>query len=285
MDEKGLKPIGSTITRVNSVDDLVDESYTLVSGTNFNVRVPPDYPRNKLKGPSEESLLTVLGFDIFRTPRKLIDIMSKVAIPDHLPDLRRLPEDKGLYIPKVLCVNFMLPAYAPESPLWGSPKADGDSYHVVIYYAITQSVYEDIIKETTNAHKLLKRWLQVHPTDPKDYELRGRLKAIPFLLNPQDANLGLLSSMVNMYNSKPFLTGPKFHSFIKTENYMEVDVDIHRYQYLARSTFHGLVSEIENMELWFGVVVEGKQDDELPECMLGAVHISHLRISSAVPFE
>ena len=49
-----------------------------------------------------------------------------------------------------------------------------------------------------------------------DYELRGRLKAIPVLQNPDDVNLGMaLGRLVRSYNAKPFLTGPKYHSFVR----------------------------------------------------------------------
>ena len=62
-------------------------------------------------------------------------------------------------------------------------------------------------------------------------------------------------------------------------------MDIHRYVYPARSTFFGLVSEIEKMQLDFGLVIEGKSDDELPEQMLAGIRLAHLKMTTAKDLE
>jgi hypothetical protein len=55
--------------------------------------------------------------------------------------------------------------------------------------------------------------------------------------------------------------------------------------YPARSTFFGLVSEIEKMQLDFGLVIEGKSDDELPEQMLAGIRLAHLKMTTAKDLE
>jgi len=100
-------------------------------------------------------------------------------------------------------------------------------------------------------------------------------KAIPMLVNPAEVNLGFaLGQIVNNYNAKPFLTGPKYHTFSKGDNWLEVDVDLHLYQMLARKTFWGLSDEIRDMVIDFGMVVESRSDEEMPEQILGAMRIS-----------
>lgn len=51
--------------------------------------------------------------------------------------------------------------------------------------------------------------------------------------------------------------------------------------YLARSTFHSLRTEVPKLRLNFALVVEGRDDDELPEQILGAVQISKINIENA----
>lgn len=276
-------PACTTVHRVPTIDDLAPETWTAISGTQFSVRQGPDYAKNKLKGLSEESIISVYGVDVFKTKKKATNILEKVIMPS-LPPLKTSPED-GFYCPRMIVLNIMLPNYAPSNPLWGTAKEDGESFSFVVYYEITQEAYDGMKKELSPAHKLLKKWLQAHPTSKEHYEMRGRLKAIPILLNPNDISLGLLRPVVNTYNSKPFLTGPKYHTFIKTDKYIEVDVDIHRYVYPARSTFFGLVSEIEKMQLDFGLVIEGKSDDELPEQMLAGIRLAHLKMTTAKDLE
>jgi len=263
-------PIGSTLKRVKSPDDLEAMTYCLIDAGSFQVR-SKDYIETKLKVTSVPSILDVYALDAFRSSSKATHIMQKLAFPKDLPEINRDPNDGGFYLPRLIVLNIMLPLYEPNNPIWGAVKEDGDSLHFVMYLAMNQQAYDDIRAESSEAHGLLKQWLQADPKSKADYELRGRLKAIPEILNADDLNLGMLRALVSNYNAKPFLTGPKYHSYVKTDNYLEIDVDIHRYIYAARSTFHGLLSEIPKMMLNFGVVVEGRASEELPEQMLAGV--------------
>lgn len=119
----------------------------------------------------------------------------------------------------------------------------------------------------------------------EDYALRGRLKAIPVLRNPDDVNLGMaLKQMVRTYDAKPFLTGPKYHSFVKTDLYLECDVDIHNYVYPARKTFHSLLPEVPSMIIDFALLVEA-QGEEMPERVLAAIRLSRIHPERAITIE
>jgi len=224
--------IGSTLSKVESESLLVLGSYCVIGGDDFKVRCK-DFLTKKQKTESEAAMLTVYAADLFRGSKKLTNIMNYVQFPTDLPEIKRDPKDTS-YCPQLLVLNVMLPLYQPQ--MIGS-KDNGESLHFVLYLIITQEAYDSIVAGKTSPTKLLKTFLQVDATAQKDYEMRGRLKAIPELLNTKDINLGLLKSLVQNYNGKPFLTGPKYHSFIKNERYLEVDVDIHKYVYLAKKHF------------------------------------------------
>lgn len=117
--KKALRKIGSTIERVENAELLEDETYCTTAGPNFNVRSGPNYKSNKLKAPSDESLLEVYALDLFSTKRKIFNIMEHME-PADIPDFQGASDD--FYCPKLVVVNIMLPAYAPPNPIWGSAK-------------------------------------------------------------------------------------------------------------------------------------------------------------------
>jgi hypothetical protein len=79
--------------------------------------------------------------------------------------------------------------------------------------------------------------------------------------------------------SKPFLTGPHCHAFIRGPGYMEADIDVHRFCLTARKGAHGFLDALNSLIVDVGFVIEGGRDgadEELPEQILGCAHIAHL---------
>jgi len=266
--------MNKTVKKVDSLDDLEKSTYCVQPGTMFKTRIGPNYELNKLKDDSESSMLDVYGFDMFKSSKKVKNIMEHLEFPTDLPEVNM---DGKFYCPKLLVINIMAPLYDGGTGMWGKALEDGESLQAVFYFAINQEVYDAMKEDSYEAATLLKEFFSMDPEDDSDeqYKLRGRMKGIPILANPDDVNLGFtIRPVVNNFNGKPFLTGPKYHSFVKTDDYLECDVDIHRYQALARKVVWSLKDEIETMVTDFGFVVEGREDDELPERMLGAIRLS-----------
>ena len=63
--------------------------------------------------------------------------------------------------------------------------------------------------------------------------------------------------------------------------YVEVDIDIHRFSYLARSGVHTLLPRIPEADVGIALVLEGRSEEELPEQVLGAVKLSKLQFDTA----
>lgn len=278
--QTNLLKLGCTTKKVDAKDATTNCWFPLC-GSEFNVRSKVSDKKSKKKEISKEGILELYSVDVFRGNKKLTNIMERFELPQDIPKIERDENDGGFYVPQLLVLNFMAPNYPAPNAFWGTPKDDGESFSFVFTYIFTQKVYEDMKNDASPVHSLLKNWLQADPVSKEDYDMRGRLKAIPCLLNSEEVHLGMLKPLVSMYDSKPFLTGPKYHSFIKKENYLEVDVDIHRYVVLARSTFYSLVPEVKKMKLNFGIVIEGRFPEEMPEQMLAGCQIVKVDIQNA----
>lgn len=77
---------------------------------------------------------------------------------------------------------------------------------------------------------------------------RSRLKLIPRVANVEqwakDAPLSTAEfKLLRNYNDKPVLTRPQ-HRFYFGPNYMEIDLDIHAWAYLARKAFSSYIPRL-----------------------------------------
>jgi hypothetical protein len=113
---------------------------------------------------------------------------------------------------------------------------------------------------------------------------------------------GLAKKLVQTYNGTPFLIRTTA-SFTRGPNYFEIDVDVHRFSYLALVGLNGVKESLKEVprspdphsrprdslapppraQVVFDIafVVEGHPDHELPEQLLTALrvrkmHLSHL---------
>ena len=65
--------------------------------------------------------------------------------------------------------------------------------------------------------------------------------------------------------------------------YVEFDVNLHLFPYLAKTTIKSLHSEFfKKMVTHVGFVIEGREDEELPEQMLGCAKLVNLKREDAV---
>ena len=178
-------------------------------------------------------------------------------------------DDAAIGVPPLWIVNFQIPAYPPPMPMWGK-KEDGEGYSVVLYYSLTEQAKDDLRHNSTPAAKLLKTFIR----DCGDEKMHGRYKSIPKIMNPDDCEVGrTVRSLIQSYNAKPFLTGPWCHQFVKGPGYVEVDIDVHRFRFVARKGAHSFLESLKSMVIDIAFVVEGQDDDELPEQIQAATRL------------
>ncbi|KAJ0392548.1 hypothetical protein P43SY_010008 [Pythium insidiosum] len=256
---------GSSVKQCAAAPEpTVDGCWTQISGTRFQVRQGPNYRRTKLKAPSAESLLELIGIDIFRSSGKIDNVASIV-------DLGELAS-QDLFV-----VNCQVPSYQPSNPLWGERQGDGVGFNFVTYFAIPPSVRAQL-NEPEPAHQaiqLLKSFMC------ESSSVSDRFKAIGIVVNPAEQKLGRTERhLLETYNGQPILTRPQ-HRFYRGESYFEVDVDAHEFNYVARKGLVGVSEHFKNMVVDFGFVLEGQEDQELPEQILGAVRLCKIDVCLA----
>ena len=184
---------------------------------------------------------------------------------EYVPDA----DDAAVGVPPLWLVNFQIPAYAPPMPMWGK-KEDGEGYSVVLYYRLTEQARDDLRHNTTPAARLLKSFT----AGVGEERWHGRYKSIPRIVNPDECEVGrTVRSLITSYNAKPFLTGPWCHSFLKGPGYVECDIDVHRFRFVARKGAHAFLESLKSMVIDIAFVVEGQDDEELPEQIQGATRI------------
>ncbi|RLN83134.1 hypothetical protein BBJ28_00006251 [Nothophytophthora sp. Chile5] len=157
-------------------------------------------------------------------------------------------------------------AYQPSNPLWGEKQGDGLGFSFVTYFAIPPAI---------------RAMLDASVEPPLQSVRSERFKAIGIVVNPQEQRLGRAERhLLETYNGQPILTRPQ-HRFYKGDDYFEVDVDAHEFNYVARKGLVGVSEHACNMVLDFGFVLEGQEDHELPEQILGSVRLCQIDVRQA----
>ena len=116
--------------------------------------------------------------------------------------------------------------------------------------------------------------------------LRDRFKGIARIANLEAANIATAPrKLIATYNSTPFLirtTSTFFNDAARLNRYFEVDVDVHRFGYLARLGLSGVRERVKDVVFDWAFVIEGHTDDELPENILSAARLSKLEMTAAL---
>lgn len=308
------KPL--VLSHTEGLEGMPPGTWCEVGGETFNVRAV-GYAKHSKKENSLPSLYDVAGIEAVFCEKKLSNIGRFCAqLAELSPPISQGPNRPPF--PTVFVVNYQMPGYSPPNPVWGTKKEDGEGYSLVFYLTMTSSVrkeFEDAINAElaaeargepmppptaspskgaaaipvpfasrrlqSGALRLLKRLIE---SEPKD-ESRQRFKAIARVVNVAEAQLGgTVKSLVSSYNGKPFMI-QKTAVFVKGPGYFELDVDVHRFSYLARLGLSGIKSKLKTVIFDNAFVLQGATDDELPERILAAARLGRLDLpgSADVP--
>ncbi|GMH63931.1 hypothetical protein TrRE_jg11019 [Triparma retinervis] len=185
-------------------------------------------------------------------------------------------------IPPVVVIHWQLPF--SNNGLFGKKREDGGQI-AFFFEASEEFVHEcNAVEEGGTgaafgcAGKLLRHWLcNAHD----DFALRSRFKAIMMVEDLSALGLEYLSG----YNGKPVLiqkTGAIFTGTLPSgRKFLEMRCDVHGWGMMSKRGLVSVMPRIKEMTMDMGFVIEGREDDELPERLLGACRVKQLDPASS----
>jgi len=290
------KPIaGSTSIQLKNPTDSaicgttgkIMAGWRTVDPTTLQVRGCGYDANNHHKIESPGMLYDCINADVFESQQRVPDLASKVVLPKV-----KFVDDKGKKTwtaPDLFVISVALPTSQPSLYGANSNKDDGLGYTVVMYYQmrsdtrailrrITAPNYkkeDDDTKSTkTNAVRLFEKWCQ---RAPSNQEMFSRFKVLPQAENLQEMGL---PSWIEKFNGMAFLVkraGETGYVFTHpTKSCMEFDVSLHPFPYLAKKGIRYMKETyFEKTVVTFAFCIEGRTEDELPECVLGAFQLCY----------
>ncbi|CAN0838554.1 Protein ENHANCED DISEASE RESISTANCE 2 [Linum grandiflorum] len=156
----------------------------------------------------------------------------------------------GKKLPFVLVINLQIPAKP--------------NYSLVLYYAADRPV---------NKESLLGKFI-----DGTDMFRDSRFKLIPSIVE----GYWMVKRAVG---TKACLLGKAVTcKYLRQDNFLEIDVDIGSSS-VARSVIGLVLGYVTSLVVDLAILVEGKEESELPEFILGTVRLNKLKLETAVTLE
>jgi len=245
-----------------------------------------NYKKDKIKVPSPGELYKCVHVDIFESRTRFPDMANRVELPTV-----EFTDDgpKTWNAPDTFVVSIAIPTDPPK--LYSSTE-NGGGYTITIYFAMHQDT-RDILKRVTadgynpktektddpnkskvNAVRLLDEWCRRAPTDDA---FCARFKVVPNAQNLKEIGL---PSWIAKYNGKPFLIKrPGQTGFLyrhPDKSCIEFDISLHPFPYLAKQGICFMKdSYFKKVLVTFGFLIEGRAEDELPECLIGLLQLCY----------
>lgn len=248
----------------------------------FNVREGPNYKRNKHKAPSAPSLYEAVDVQMVDTPSEpLLRAADGIEFPpcEGLPDRS---DDPFPHVPRYVVVAWNLPTGTP--PFMASVNT-GPGVCVHYVFRITQATWE-ALRDLDSAPPAVKLWetycrTALDEEGHQNLNVKGRFKAITQVANLDDTQI---PGLMHPYNGKPVLikkTGELMRA--NGGEVLEMNVNVHTWPLTTRAGFYSLISHFATALLDSAFVIEGREDEELPETVIGCARVCFPHLDQAGP--
>lgn len=250
-------------------------SWTPVDAARFRLRHGDDYPTTGAKEPSEAAMYDCLGMDVWRSKKPIYHIGSQLQVP--IVD-RNNP---SAYVPTILLLNVMVPT---SSPSMFKKSTNGETVNVVFCFVMRSWTADALHRlddpTTPPSVRLLDQYFdRKHKISQNEPE---RFKIVGSVTNWDDAKL---PNMLAGFNGKPTLVTKSgmWYSTCREGGggYAELDCNTAHWCYVARQGLHAAWSSVGRCVFDFGVTIEAREDENMPERLLGAVTCNHVLLDSA----
>ncbi|KAM7464570.1 hypothetical protein LguiA_032691 [Lonicera macranthoides] len=259
------RPIaGSQVPFCPLEKDILD-SWSSIDPSTFRVR-GETYLRDKRKEHAPNcAAYYPFGVDVFLSQRKI----SHVARFVELPVISSSGE-----LPPILVVNVQIPLYPAT---FFQSEIDGEGINFVLYFKLSESYSKEL---PSHFQESMRKLLNDDVEKVKGFKsetlvpFRERLKILGRIANVEDLPISSAEKkLMNAYNEKPVLSRPQ-HDFYSGENYLEIDLDMHKFSYISRKGFESFLDRLKYCILDFGLTIQGNKAEELPEQVFCCVRLN-----------
>ncbi|KAK6155134.1 hypothetical protein DH2020_009382 [Rehmannia glutinosa] len=261
------RPIAGSQIMCSPLEKKMSECWSRIEPSTFKVR-GRNYTKDKKKefAPNYAAYIP-FGVDVFLSPRKINHVARFVELP---------AVDSQGEVPPILVVNLQIPLY-PATIFQN--EYDGAGMSFVFYFKLSENYSEDLPAHfRENFRRIIANETEKIKGFPMDMNasFRERLKILGRVVNVEDLQLSAAErKLMHAYNEKPVLSRPQ-HEFYSGENYFEIDLDIHRFSYIARKGFETFQDRIKHSVFDFGLTIQGNKAEDLPECMLCCLRLKEI---------
>lgn len=228
------------------------------------------YNHKRHKAPSSEAFYRVVYAQVFDTNQRIEAIADVLDLAE--PTFISPDPD----VPSLFIVDAQLPSTVGS--LRVHEDANGPGHQIVTVMTLTENARDELAvldhlhTARANALRLFREWCRHAVDDPA---VKGRFKVVA-----QIKNADALPTFAKKYNGKPALiskTGKLRRGRTKDgHSFLEMAVNVHAFGYLARLGFHSLYNQFNSYVVSAGFTIEGRNDDELPENLLGAFDLNYI---------